>query len=395
MHAIADTTKLVADGIITQDQAAEIETRARTAMVTLGINTLLCLGIFASTAGLILFLADAVSVAVFGLAALATGTAILARGGEMFRIFGNAAALIGAGMLLGGGTVELFEQLEDDAPGVLAMVGAVVAVVAGTAFRVSPTGRFVAGAILVLGVAIHLGGLGLYLFEIGSGGAVPVLFYLWAALLTAATGWMVDVRFVTALAIAPFAQALDTGTVYFHAAYVFYSPEPTLTILQMSALVAVSIWGACRLAERDARHLRVTAVMGFIVANLCALVGSLWGDVIGETVWGPGSYRDSTVEYEAWQASVDAFRVNALTIPESIYAILWAVALVAAILWSAQRNNRGLFNAALTFGGIHAYTQLFESFGDEPLAWVIGGLAAIPLAWGVWWLNRNLLVAPK
>jgi hypothetical protein len=41
----------------------------------------------------------------------------------------------------------------------------------------------------------------------------------------------------------------------------------------------------------------------------------------------------------------------------------------------------------MTFGGIHAYTQAFETFYDEPLAYVIGGLAAIPLAWGLWRLN--------
>lgn len=46
-----------------------------------------------------------------------------------------------------------------------------------------------------------------------------------------------------------------------------------------------------------------------------------------------------------------------------------------------------MFNTALTFAAIHAYTQLFESFGDEPLAYVIGGLAAIPLAWGLWRLK--------
>ena len=46
-----------------------------------------------------------------------------------------------------------------------------------------------------------------------------------------------------------------------------------------------------------------------------------------------------------------------------------------------------MVNTALTFAAIHAYTQLFESFGDEPLAYFIGGLAAIPLAWGLWRLN--------
>ena len=70
--------------------------------------------------------------------------------------------------------------------------------------------------------------------------------------------------------------------------------------------------------------------------------------------------------------------------------------LIIAAAWSAHTNRRGIFNASMTFGAIHAYTQVFETFYDEPLAYVVGGLAAIPLAWGLWRLNnrfesRNLL----
>jgi hypothetical protein len=394
MHAIADTTKLVADGIITEAQAAEIEARARTGMVTLGINVVLCLGIVAATAGLIVLLANAVAVSVFGVIALAVGVAILGKGGETYRIFGNASALIGSGMILGGGTAELFDKHEDIAPMALAVVGAVVALIAGAAFVRTRAAPFVTGTVLVLGVAMHLIGFGIVLADSSGEGAVIVAFYLWAALVLASTGWLVDVRFVTVFAIVPFAQALDTGTFYFHAAYVFYSPEPTLSILQMTALVVAGFWLARRRGERDARHLRVLAILAFIVANLCALVGSLWGDIVGETIWGPGRYGQSGMDYDAWQAAQEAFREHALNIPEGAYAIVWGVVLVVLILWSAHRNMRGLFNTALTFGAIHAYTQLFESFGDQPLAWVIGGFAAIPLAWAVWWLNRHLLVAP-
>ncbi|MDC1381806.1 hypothetical protein N8388_02200 [Octadecabacter sp.] len=70
-----------------------------------------------------------------------------------------------------------------------------------------------------------------------------------------------------------------------------------------------------------------------------------------------------------------------------MYSIVWAVVLILAAFWSATTNRRGIFNAAMTFGGIQAYTQAFETFYDEPLAYMIGGLAAIPLAWGLWRLN--------
>ncbi|MGB1387881.1 MAG: hypothetical protein ACPG61_03235, partial [Paracoccaceae bacterium] len=84
------------------------------------------------------------------------------------------------------------------------------------------------------------------------------------------------------------------------------------------------------------------------------------------------------------------FRETAMTIPEGAFSILWAVALIAIALWAAHRNMRGLFNTALVFGVIHAYTQLFESFGDEPLAYVIGGFILIPVAWGMWQMDQAL-----
>ena len=74
-------------------------------------------------------------------------------------------------------------------------------------------------------------------------------------------------------------------------------------------------------------------------------------------------------------------------IHEHVYSIIWAIALGALIIWSAFSNRRGLFNAGMTMAGIHAYTQMFETFYDEPLAYVIGGLVAIPLAFGLWRLN--------
>ena len=63
------------------------------------------------------------------------------------------------------------------------------------------------------------------------------------------------------------------------------------------------------------------------------------------------------------------------------------------IFLAAHKNQRGLFNTGVTFLAIHGYTQAFETFGDEPLAYVIGGFTAIPLAWGMWQLNQRVLMA--
>ena len=388
MHAIADTTALVEEGVLTPDQARTIETRSREVMVSLAVNAILCFGIIAATAGFIFWLADPLAVAVTGILMLGGGLAVLARGSETLRMFGNSATLIGAGMLMGGAGIELVDKYEDIAGWVMLPAGALVALICTWRWRHGAwsTG-FVLGAVLLMGLAMHLAGIELLLQQYGIGSPLRNLALLYYAAALALAGWQVDVRFVTALAIAPFAQMLETGTSYFHAAYVFYSPESTLTILQMVLLIVVCVRGASRLAERDARHLRILAILGFVVANLCALVGSLWGDVVGETVWGPGRYSDGYEDWEAYAAARDTFRDSALFISEYVYSVLWAAVLAAVIFWAAQQHQRGLFNAALTFAAIHAYTQMFESFADEPLAYVIGGLAAIPLAWGLWRLN--------
>jgi hypothetical protein len=397
MYSLADTEKLVSDGVLTAEQARVIEARAREILVSLSINSLLCAGILAATGGMIFWLASATAVAVTGTVLLGVGLLILSRAGESVRIFGNAAALIGAGMLIGGAGIELTDKYPDQAGWIMAAGGALVVAIAGRAMIWGGmTTRFVQGAIALMGLTLHLAGVGVLAADLEIAGLGRAMIFLYAFLAIAGAGWLIDVRFVTALAIAPFAQILETGTNYFHAAYVFYSPEPTLTILQMGALVASMLWWATRLPERTARHARTLAIMGFIVANLSALVGSLFGDVVGQSIWGPG-YDYWTTDggtYEAWEAADKAFRAATLVISDNAYSVMWALALLAIGAWSAHGGRRVLFNATLTFAGIHAYTQLFESFADEPLAYVVGGFAAIPLAWGAWRLNQWFAARP-
>lgn len=390
MQAIADTKRLVADGVITEAQARTIEVRARAAMVYLAINCLLVLGILAATGGFIAWLGTPASVAVTGLVFLGLGCLVLLNGGALYGMFGNAAALIGGGMLIGGASIELMDK-----HGAIAgplMIGLGLAIAAVSAWRLNtarPALFLLIAALLLMGLAMHLVGIGFLLAREGISGAPISAFYLYATSALVVAGWLTDARVLTALAIVPFAQALDTGTYYFEAAYVFYSPEPTLSILQMGLLVAACLWVSSHRPERISRHAGVLAVMAFIVANLCALVGSLWGDVVGLTLWGPGSdYSLSDMTWDEWVAAKDAFRESSIVISADLYSILWALALAALVLWSAHTARRGLFNTSLTFAALHGYTQMFETFYDEPFAYVIGGLAAIPLAWGMWRLDH-------
>lgn len=392
MAVLVDLETLVSDGVITRAQAQVMDSRARVAMVGLAIRVLLCGGVIAAAAGFVVWLQDPLIVAMAGLLFLTAGTVILGAAGALWRMFGHAAALIGAGMLLGGAAVEALGNFaHPEGPLLLLAAGLLVALPAALIYRSgSERLKFLGAFLLLAGLGLHLLGLGALIYDNISGArAVLVSLYATAVLLFA--GWFLDLRVVTALAIVPFAQVLQTGTEYFHSAYVFYSPEPTLSILLMGLAVALCLWLQRILSERDARHTAVFAVMAFIVANLCFLVGSLWGDVVGDSLalWRVYDRGADGYSWEAAEAARRAFTASALHIPSGAFAIAWALVLGVVAIYAARGLHRGLFNTALTFAAIHAYTQMFENFGDQPLAWVIGGLAAIPLAWTVWRLNQQ------
>ncbi len=385
MHYLADTETLTRDGIITADQAHEIELRSRSAMVALVINTVLCAGILAATFGLIVLLADPVAVAVFGTFALALGLIILLTSGPLYRIFGNATSLIGAGLLIAGAAFELIDNFPGNAGMIMAVGGGIVALTALAGFLLGPAKtRFALGSVFLMSGAMHVSGIFFGLDYSQATGWAPFAANLWAFALLLGAGMILDVRLLSALAIVPYVGLLSTGTAYDTATYAFYSPEPTLTILQMTALVVAALLLQRVTPARIGRQLGTVAIMGFIVANLCFLVASLFGDTLGNTLWAPVL---ETSDWEKQQAAYAAWEATALVIPANVFALVWAILLTAVAIWAAFTNRRGMFNGALTFAGIHAYTQFFENFGSQPLAWVIGGFAAIPLAWGVWRLN--------
>ncbi len=393
MPHVVDTEQLLDEGILSPDQAAEIARRSRDTMVSVAVNAVLLVGTIAATLGLIFWLADALAVAVAGGFFLAMGIWVLLASSDLYRMLGNAAALVGAGMLIAGAGIELADKFGDIAEPVMLIAGALIAAVSWYVFeKGAPRLGFVAGAVLLMGVGLHLSGL-LMAFQYVDGWTKAAAFG-YSAIVIALAGTLTNVRTVTVFAIFPFAQMLETGTSYFHAAYVFYSPEPTLTILQMAALIGICLWGATRMNAHVGRHLGVLAIMAAVVANLAFLVGSLFGDVVGASLF-EGPVFDSDV-YGAengralFNAEREAFEARFVEISEHVFTVIWAVLLAMGAFWAAHANKRGLFNAAMTFGGIHAYTQMLESYGDEPLAWAIGGLAAIPMAWGLWRWNQHL-----
>ncbi len=389
MTHVVNTERLLREGVLNQAQADEIARRSRETMVALAVNSVLCIGIVAATLGLVFWLADAAAVAAAGALFLAIGGGVLERGSTTYGMLGNAAMLVGAGMLIAGGGIELVTGYPGIAEAVMVVGGALIAGFSlGVFLRGKAVYRFASGSVLLMGGALHLTGVALAMMD--TGGLMQALVSGYAAALLVAAGVLLNVRLVTALAIVPFAQMLDTGTSYFHAAYVFYSPESTLTILQMAALIGACVLVGRRVSDRYGRHAGILAILATVVGNLAFLVGSLWGDSVGMTLASGGPVWENGMDYSEWNALREAWEARFFHISEHVFTVVWAILLAAGAYWAAHANRRGLFNAAMTFGAIHAYTQVFESMGDEPLAWALGGLAAIPLAWGLWRWNQRM-----
>jgi uncharacterized membrane protein len=177
-------------------------------------------------------------------------------------------------MLVGGAAAEIVSTFSDDTAGLimlgLGLIGAVIT--AALHQKGSDRTGFLTGSILLMTTAMHIGGLYLWAGDADLPGAIVPMLHLYVATITLAVGIFIDVRLITALAIVPFAQMLDTGTFYWHAMYAFYSPETTLSILQLSVAMAVCVAVSDILVDRYRPHTHIFGIMAFIVANMWARV---------------------------------------------------------------------------------------------------------------------------
>ncbi|MEO1568966.1 MAG: hypothetical protein AAFR94_07050 [Pseudomonadota bacterium] len=172
---------------------------------------------------------------------------------------------------------------------------------------------------------------------------------------------------LAALSVLAFGSVLGTGTAYWHASYGLFVQEPTVTILAFAALAAGLYSMRGRADDAWQGLLTAAARTAVFLANFGFWVGSLWGDRLGEH-WMPA---------DTWETR-QAWRDTAVSIPEGVFTLGWAAALIAVIMNTARGSFLSI--TAIVFLAIHGYTQYFELLGAEPATLIVAGLSAIGLA---------------
>lgn len=150
---------------------------------------------------------------------------------------------------------------------------------------------------------------------------------------------------------------------YFHASYFLVIQEPAATVVLFSAL-AIALYQLSKILSAEYQPLAIASARAAVfLVNVGFWVGSLWGE------------RSDT---------------DQIIISDSIFALFWALALLATAIWSWRRNRRWVLNTVATFGGIHFYTQWFEYLGASPETVLVAGLLALGLAVGLRNLNKKM-----
>jgi hypothetical protein len=177
------------------------------------------------------------------------------------------------------------------------------------------------------------------------------------------------------------AAALGSSTGYTHATYMLIVSEPAITVVAFSPLAAAAYIVSQQVARAYERLALVFARVSVLLVNFGFWVGSLWGDYPGQSWVHGGTYSVS----ETWRA----WRAAAWHIPDTVFAVGWAVLLVAVGIWGAYVNRRWVINTAATFGAIHFYSQWFERLGAQPWAIIVAGLAVFAIAVTLWRYNAR------
>lgn len=165
------------------------------------------------------------------------------------------------------------------------------------------------------------------------------------------------------LATLMLSASIGATTGYFHASYFLAIQEPIITVILFSIL-SIGLYQLSKKLPAEYERIAIaSARTSVFLVNFGFWVGSLWGE------------RTET---------------RGVIISDSIFAVLWAVALLATAIWAWKRNRRWVLNTVATFGGIHFYTQWFENLGASPGTVLVAGLLALGFAVGIRSINTKM-----
>ena len=208
-------------------------------------------------------------------------------------------------------------------------------------------------------------------------GAVASMLIVTAALAGASV--LARSSLLAALAVIVLSAMLGARTGYSHATYSLAIFEPTLTVVLFSALALAAYVASLRLKADYERLAIMVARTSILLVNFGFWVGSLWGDPL----YLLRGFKDHN----------PAEMMRSIVIPDYVFSIGWAAALIGAAMWAVTVNRRWLVNIAAVFGAIHFYTQWFERLGATPLSVLLGGVLMLAVAYGLFVFNKKMATA--
>ena len=327
MKIVLDITRLMEAGEITSDQAERLKKLSAKETGSLGINILIAFGVVAICLGVYSLNPSLVFALFLGAVLTVFGVVIKHYHNQLWGPLGSANLMVGA-------------------------------IVFTSAFIMFYEEQF---------------GLGLEL-------------YLFATVVLLALGIIGKSGFLVTLSALSVASWLGGSTGYTHASYMLVIREPTVTIIVFAALALGALSLSKRLPATYERIALIYARVSLLLVNFGFWVGSLFGDTPGK------SWSNTTIfayPGKIFDFDLTTLPEGALHILDTVFSIVWALALILVGIWGMRQDRRFVVNTVAVFGSILFYTKFFEYFGIiNPIASMFAGISAIGIALGFWKYNR-------
>ena len=261
-----------------------------------------------------------------------------------------------------GGALALLQSAEASV-----LLGAVVGIAGVYLDRARTTWRPLAVVLLLVG-ALTFGGGVVALTDGSAAGSALLCVAFGVGAVLAGSGLLASLSALALLA------ASGGATDYSHAAYFLGIEQPSLTVVLFGAL-SFAAYRAAPLLPPDSRRLAtIFSRTCLFIVNLGFWIGSLWGDALGA------------------RSDGDALATRAIVVPEWLFAVVWAIGLVAVGVWATRKNLRWVVNLVAVFAAIHFYTQYFENLGASPGTVLAAGVVALGIAAALLRYNKTASV---